>query len=94
MTTLTCQPVAFALPCCQPPTVKGAVGWLTYRVGSTMPPAACWQRHCRLVCYESVGTKCPLESVGTECPLGLVETPALPADLTEARLASDMHLTW
>ncbi|RRT54161.1 hypothetical protein B296_00030192 [Ensete ventricosum] len=49
MTTLTCQPVAFALPCCQPPTVKGVAGWSTYRVGSTMPPAACWQRHRRLV---------------------------------------------
>ncbi|RRT80058.1 hypothetical protein B296_00012426 [Ensete ventricosum] len=40
------RPVAFALPRCRSPTVKGVAGWSAYRVGSTMLSVACWSARC------------------------------------------------
>ncbi|RRT78704.1 hypothetical protein B296_00015537 [Ensete ventricosum] len=76
--TVAGQPVASVLPCRRPSADKGTAMLLIVRC----------QVRCRLI-----GTECLLESIGTRCPLGLVGISALPADLTKARLASDLHLT-
>ncbi|RRT38480.1 hypothetical protein B296_00047924 [Ensete ventricosum] len=34
---------------CQPPTIRGTIGWSAYRIGSAMPPAVDCQGHYSLV---------------------------------------------
>ncbi|RRT52128.1 hypothetical protein B296_00050654 [Ensete ventricosum] len=73
------RPIAFDLPRCCPPIVRGVVGWSAYRARSVRPLAARWRRCRRLVgslhllchaadplsCYRSSAVKRAADQVGT-----------------------------
>ncbi|RZR72690.1 hypothetical protein BHM03_00015893 [Ensete ventricosum] len=90
--TLASRPVAFGLPCCHPPAVKGVAGWLTYRARFVRPPATRWRGCRRLVgrlclLYHAVGPlpRCRLFAVRRTADQ--VGTPALPVGLIESTSA-------
>ncbi|RWW82726.1 hypothetical protein BHE74_00008793 [Ensete ventricosum] len=57
------QPVASALPCCQPPTVKGAAGWSARRVRSTMPLAVLSAVRCQVRCGSVKTSDLPVDLI-------------------------------